>query len=261
MTGVDPLVNQPDPTLQPPGLVALAAVVGAALGAVVCVILPSVPWWFGLAFGVVPAWWVSRRLRSADGVVLDELDVREPSVSELARLDNLLDGLSLAAGLEVPDIVVIDAPGLNAAAVTAADRSSVVVTTGLLGELDRIELEAVAAELLVRIGSGQAERFTAAAATVGIELVDRGGPLRSLGTELMRRLVGGDGDVDADTDAVRLTRYPPGLIGALAKMDQLGSSIDVVTDGTAHLWIGPSVSEPPVARPELECRLDILGEL
>ncbi len=261
MSGVETLVNQPEPTLRPPVLIVLAAAVGAAIGVLVCAILPVVPWWFGFVVGAGPAWWVARRLGNADAVVLDALGAREPSGPEIARLDNLLDGLSLTAGLDVPDVWVVDSAGLNAAAIATGDRASVVVSTALVGELDRIELEAVAAELLVRIGSGQAERGTAAAATLGLGLVDGPGPLRPVGSELLRRMIGGDGDVDADTDAVRLTKYPPGLIAALVKMEEIGTSLDVVSDGTAHLWIAPTVSEPPVARPQLECRLDILGEL
>ncbi len=261
MSGVDQLVDQPGPSMTTTTLMVAASVVGAAFGVLLCAILPVVPWWIGLLLGGVPAWFLFRRSQEADSIVLEYLGTRDATDDEVARFDNLLDGLSLSAGLDVPETAVIDDPALNAAAVTADDRATVVVTSGLLDTLSRMELEGVAAELLVRLGNGQAERSTRAAALVGIPLIDKPGPLQSMGNSLMRRLVGSDGDVDADTEAVGLTRYPPGLIDALAKMQSDGSSLSRSTPGTAHLWMAPVSANPPIARPRLEWRMDILGEL
>ena len=63
-----------------------------------------------------------------------------------------MEGLSIGAGVRQPRLRVVDSPGLNAlAAGTSPARSIVAVTSGLLKELERIELEAVIAEELVQI--------------------------------------------------------------------------------------------------------------
>jgi heat shock protein HtpX len=166
-----------------------------------------------------------------------------------ARLWNLAEGLSISAGLRQPRLLVIDSPGLNAvAAGTRADRAIVGVTSGLLAELDRIELEAVLAEELMQIRHHQTTPATVVAATFGF------------GRSLVRRA---DQDAYADQAAVALTRYPPALASALEKLEAKGAEVADQPAWVAHLWLAdprPGVASSRGRLP-LRDRIEALREL
>ena len=179
-------------------------------------LLPT-PWWLGVLFGLVAAGvivWM--RVRNADQVVVSSLGGGLLKTDGAARLENLVQGLSLAGGVEEPQVVVLSDPARNAMAVRNAGRNRVVVTQGLLQSLEVVELEGVVAELLTRLKNGDAEAATLGAALFGQPILD--GPLRSVLGPVARmglgRLLSADRDLEADRQAVSLTRYPPGLHGA-----------------------------------------------
>jgi Zn-dependent protease with chaperone function len=139
-----------------------------------------------------------------------------------ARLINLVDGLATSAGIHPPELRVIDQPSLNAlAAGLRPERALVVVTTGLLEKLSRIELEAVVAEELVQVRRGEIVPGTVLAATWGW------GARFALPSER---------DSRADQLAVSLTRYPPALESALEKVALHGGVVEGLPRGLAHLW-------------------------
>ena len=153
-------------------VVALAvALLAVPLMIVLCVIaalIPAVPWWLGIPIGALVAIVVVvvRRRRSAE-IILAGLGASPAGVEDFPHLHNLVQGLSLAGGVGEPELHVIDDAGRNAAVVANGDRAAIVTTTGLLGALDRISLEGVVAEALVRIRSGDAEAATLGAALFG----------------------------------------------------------------------------------------------
>jgi heat shock protein HtpX len=174
--------------------------------------------------------------------------------SRHARLVNLLEGLSAGAGIRVPALRVMDQPGLNAmAAGLRPDRALVAVTEGLLEELTRIELEGVLAEVVVQIRRGDTVPLTVLAATWGWGA---------------RFTVPPDRDVASDQLAVSLTRYPPGLEAALAKMAAHGTAVTGVRRGLSQLWLAdPAPPQPDAGREghagrlPLEERVEALREL
>jgi heat shock protein HtpX len=140
-----------------------------------------------------------------------------------ARLVNLLEGLSAGAGIRMPTLRVLDQPGLNAmAAGLRPDGALVAVTEGLLDQLTRVELEGVLAEVVVQIRRGDTAPLTVLAATWGWGA---------------RFAVPPDRDATSDQLAVSLTRYPPGLEAALAKMAAHGSVVTGVARGLPQLWL------------------------
>jgi heat shock protein HtpX len=155
--------------------------------------------------------------------VLAALGGREADPAADARLLNLAEGLSISAGLRQPRLRVIDSPGLNAiAAGTRADRAIVGVTSGLLAELDRLELEAVLAEELIQIRHHETTPATVVAATFGLGRVIA---------------IGADRDAEADLAAVALTRYPPALASALEKLEAKGAEVRGQPASLSHLWL------------------------
>jgi Zn-dependent protease with chaperone function len=124
--------------------------------------------------------------------------------------------------------------------------------------LDRIELEAVVAHELAHIK--RLDVASAALAATGL-----GGLVRALGGErAVVWLVGADREIRADLAAVATTRYPPGLIAALERIDAAGdtcpSSVPAAVLGrTGQGWLVPVSRTSDDA--STEGRLDVLREL
>jgi heat shock protein HtpX len=152
------------------------------------------------------------------------------------RYTNLVDGLASTAGLPRPRLYVAEDDAANAFSVGRdPERSALVVTTGLLTTLNRVELEGVLAHELNHIWS-----WGARLATLGVALGRVPGLLRLLAPA--RR------EFDADEAGARLTRYPPGLVSALRKLAQMAPR-PPEPPAMRHLWImAPGdATHPPVA--------------
>jgi heat shock protein HtpX len=176
---------------------------------------------------------------------LRDAGAQEADPARWPRYANLVEGLSQAAGLPPPRLYVADSDAANAFSVGRdPGRSALVVTTGLLGGLNRVELEGVLAHELNHIWS-----WGARLATLGVALGRVPGLLRLLAPP--RR------EFDADEGGARLTRYPPGLVSALRKLAQLpGQPPD--RPGLRHLWI---MAPGDATHPPVDERIAALREL
>ncbi len=182
------------------------------------------------------------------------------------RLENVVDGVCLLVGVPVPALAVAPTAAANATAFgRRLDRSTLVVTQGLLDTLNRIELEAVVARLLTQIRDGRAAYLSTAVTTVGLPalLWPALWPLVQARTE---REASTGSDFDDDAEAVRLTRYPPGLADALETMSAAGMSTDAPRV-TWPLWLVDPRADAAVApdslpdyRADLETRVAVLRE-
>ena len=243
-------------------------VAGAILGALVALFTP-LGWWvmaiaLAAACGLAATWLAvgERLLRNAlfgaTSKVCDSQD--EP------RLTNIVDGVCLLVGVQAPALVVAPGSGANAVAVgRQPDRSTVVVTQGLLDSLNRIELEAVVARLLTQIRDGRSAYLTTAVTTVGLPALLWASLWPFVQARLEREASTGS-DFDDDAEAVRLTRYPPGLADALETMSRAGVRTDAPRV-TWPLWLAdPRAAETqlpddlPDYRADLETRVAVLRE-
>ncbi len=162
----------------------------------------------------VAAW-----VRSQGSRALNAVGARPGRSGELARLENLVQGLASDLAIPPPDLLVTDEPGPNA---LVAKRSGhvVVVTADLARDFSRTELEAVLAHCLVRVASDQV-----AAAQVGLAM----GPL---GTGLGGLTGGSD-----DTLTAGVTRYPPALASAIERCEPSRgrfAALWFVAEGPSH---------------------------
>jgi len=177
-------------------------------------------------------WGADRLVRSSlkrSGVSLRDADPRVD-----ARLYNMAEGLAATVGVRCPRLAVLDSDSLNAMVSGARrGRELVVVTSGLLEELDVVELEAVLAEVLYRLRHGEVAAETVLVATFGLG--------RSV-------LLGAGRDTRLDAGAVRITRYPPALTSALEKMETKGSVVPGQTERSAHLWVADPLGSSDAGR-------------
>ena len=249
-------------------LLVVLAVPAVLLGAILFAVIPVLPWWLGAIVGLLVAIGAVVAVHQrADRLVLSTLGPGIPESEHPIRLTNMVEGLTLAGGVIAPDLLVLDDPARNAMAVRRHDRNHLVVTSGLVQNLEVVELEAAVAELLTRLRNGDAERSTLGAAMLGRPLID--GPLGSLLGPVADRVLAGvlpvDRDLEADRQAVTLTRYPPGLIKALESMQGHELRPRVASAGTDHLWLAdPSGDERQAEDPQrapLSLRIDALAEL
>jgi heat shock protein HtpX len=188
-------------------------------------------------------------LLAGDSRVLAAIGGRDADPKRDARLVNLVEGLSINAGVRQPRIRVVESEGLNAlAAGTNPGKAVLAVTTGLLDGLGRIELEAVLAEELSQIRRGETLPGTVLVATFGI------GGTRTLMT---------DRDAAADQAGVALTRYPPALADALEKIEAKGAAVAGQPAYLAHLWLADprGAGASAVGRLPLRERIEALREL
>lgn len=251
--------------------VAIAAAVFAVpamiVASVVLALVPGLPWWLGLLIGAAIGVAVAAvRLRRALAILLTMLDAEPADPADHPRIHNLVEGLSLAGGVAEPELHVVDDDARNAAALAQGPRTAIVVSSGLLDSLDRVALEGVVAEALVRIRSGDAEASTIGAALFAPMLA---GPVAAVATPVashgLRLLLDEERELVADREAVALTRYPPGLLAALDTIRAGSARIGSMTPATEHVWLVPpsavGADGPAVRATPIDLRIDVLGEL
>jgi heat shock protein HtpX len=213
----------------------------------------SLPLPVPLAAGALPAaaWWL--RVRSVVRSAFPEAVARLAPIDDTrdtARLDNVLDGLVLAMGVPRPELRVVDEATPVALALAGAESGAVIVlTTGLLEGLGRLEHEAIVALLLDRIRSGHARNVLVADALAGL-------PRLPLVAGLVRRsrdvLVPDGADVAIDLDAVRVTRFPPALADVLGRIRDHGAvCTHPALVALRSSWVAAPVAHDAAARGSL----------
>ncbi len=183
--------------------VAAAGVVGLAGSAVLGVVAA-----LALAHVVVNAW------TGSQARILATVGGRGQTTDD-ARLLNVVEGLCSAFGLTAPAVVVV--PSLEPNTVTFArrgQRATLVVTSGVLDRLDRIELEALVAHELAHLRRGDVERAASIMSALSFLALHSNAIAR-----WCARLGGVDRESFADLAATSITRYPPALADALELLD------------------------------------------
>jgi Zn-dependent protease with chaperone function len=98
--------------------------------------------------------------RAGAGTMLQRLPSRELDLAVLAerQLNNVVDEMAIAAGIQPPAVRLIDSPAVNAVAVGLGTNDAVILaTSGFLKRLDRDERQAIVAHLVGSVGNGDLE--------------------------------------------------------------------------------------------------------
>jgi heat shock protein HtpX len=225
---------------------------------------PLIALLLGVVSGAVGAY---SALRFGASTILSISGAQPASREKYARFHNLVDGLSVGAGVVRPELYVVQSGGANVFTVARAPgKTSLCATTGLLRKLDRIELEAVVAHELTHVRALETYSNTVTVATVGsvplladyTDLAVQNGrkwmwPLALLFGLLMfaaplfawllRRSTDPDQECLADLRGVAVTRYPPGMAAALETLKNTSTVVDSGSRAAAHLWISSPFGE------------------
>jgi len=263
-------------------LTALAAVFGYVIGWVLegelrdAVVFVSFAGLVGAAvLAAASVIWSGISLAFGDRMVLSMADAKPIEKADAPQLYNVVEEMSLAAGVPMPRVMVMEVDALNAFATgTSTSHSAIVVTRGLLQTLNREELQGVIGHEMGHIANLDTRYMTVVGVTVGlIALVssmilqtmrwgsysggssssDRkssGGSailiivllvvavLAPLAAKAVQMAVSRQREYLADATSVRFTRNPDGLISALRKLEAAaGKPFPGVSDATQHLFI------------------------
>lgn len=120
---------------------------------------------FAVGFSITmtfTSYWSSAR------IALGATRARPAPREEFGRLHNLVEEVSIAAGIPKPAVYVVHDPAPNAFATgRSVDKAAVAVTTGLIDKMNRAELEGVIAHEVAHIRNGDMLVMTVAVATAG----------------------------------------------------------------------------------------------
>ena len=236
---------------------------GAVAGAVVLAVLVLVglPWLVGAVASIVVGALAVVGLRLTAWRLLVRLTRGSaPRGVDQEILENVLEGLCVSHGIPTPDIRVIHSDSINAlAAARTPAHSAIVITTGAVEQLERIELEGLLAHHLCRIRRGDAAFETLA----GVLLAWPLGAVGWLRRLVMGRVLPAGRSLEADFEAVSLTRYPPGLLSALMTLSAQTSQVPSPTVAALHMWIDEPDwgTDDTIRHPRLESRIAALNEL
>ena len=205
----------------------------------------------------------------------DKIVVKLARAKPIEKKDNpelyrLVENLAITAGLPTPTLYIIQDQQPNAFATGRnAQHGVVAVTTGLLEQLERTELEGVLAHELSHIGNKDMLVSTITVVLVGIIVLmadfffritfwgglggnnNRDGGqaklvlfavalvfliLAPILAQLIKFAVSRKRELLADASGALLTRYPEGLASALEKIASSPHELRAANDATAHLY-------------------------
>lgn len=203
----------------------------------------------------------------SDKIVIATTKARPVEYKEHPDLYNVLENLSITAGLPMPKLYIVDDPSPNAFATGRDPEHAVVaVTTGLLQILNRTELEGVLAHELSHIGNRDMLVSTVAVVLVGFVALlsdiflrslwfssgdrDRGNAgavilvvgivlaiLSPFIAQLMQLAISRKREFLADASGALLTRHPEGLATALEKIERAARPMKTTNNAVNHLWL------------------------
>ena len=210
---------------------------------------------------------------AGDRVVLASARAKEVTPEQEPRLHNVVEGLAIAAGMPKPRVYVVPETAPNAFATGRnPEHSSIAVTQGLLDIMNRVELEGVIGHELSHVVDRDILVGTVVATLVGAAVLmseffmrswlwggfrgrrgndSNGGGLElvifalgfvllviaPIAGQIIKLAVSRNREYLADAQGALLTRYPPGLVAALKKIEAAPHAMHAANNATAHLWL------------------------
>jgi len=228
---------------------------------------------------------------NADKIAVASVGARQVKRSEYKQYYDIVEGLTLASGMPMPKLYVMNSSQINAFASGRDPKHSVVcVTEGALQKLDKNELEGVLAHELGHIANYDIRYMTLVAVMVGMISIiseiflrsfwfkssDDSGKgnaifiligilmavLAPIAVYFVQMAISRKREFVADASSVKFTRYPDGLIRALKKIEKDNAPSEKrVSKAIAPLFIsnpfkGLGSTHPPIAK-----RIEVLERM
>ena len=232
--------------------------------------------------------WSVISLAFGNRMVLAMADAKPIAKADAPQLFNVVEEMSIAAGVPMPKVMVMEVDALNAFATgTSTSNAAIVVTRGLLDTLTREELQGVIGHEMGHIAnldtryilralqwgsyssSRSDDRKSSGGSAILIMMLLVVAVLAPLAAKAVQMAVSRQREYLADATSVQFTRNPDGLISALEKLEAAaGKPFPGVSDATQHLFIVNPVramtaktSALMATHPDLESRIARLRNL
>lgn len=206
----------------------------------------------------------------SDKIVLSLSGAREVDKKRDFTFYTVVENLSIAGGLPMPKVYVIEDPAPNAFATGRDPKHAVVCATrGLLEKLNRSELEGVIGHELSHVGNYDTRLMSIVAILAGLVVIlsdvasrsmwygggrsrdnedSKGGNilmvvglvlalLAPIAAQLIQLAISRRREFFADASSVKLTRNPEGLVQALIKIAADPHVLSSASNATAHMYI------------------------
>jgi heat shock protein HtpX len=202
----------------------------------------------------------------SDQVVLGISGAKEADKTQYHELYSLVENMSIASGIPMPRVYVINDTAMNAFATGRDPQHGVICfTTGIVASLEKRELEGVIAHEMSHIGNYDIRLMSIVSVLVGtitllVDWLTRGsiyGRRRSdregsdlivlislfvlvlspIIASLIKLAISRHREYLADATAAYITRYPKGLANALRKLHKDREVLEAANGATAHLYI------------------------
>jgi len=200
----------------------------------------------------------------SDKIVLNATKAQPIKKEDNPELYRIVENLAITAGIPMPKVFILNEAQPNAFATGRDEKHAVVaVTKGLLGKLERSEIEGVIAHEIAHIKNKDILLQTAVVVLVGVVVILSdfflrismwGGSdkdknilavilgiiaaiLAPIGASLIQLSISRKREFLADASGALLTRYPEGLASALEKISSDNSPLRTANNSNAHLFI------------------------
>lgn len=229
--------------------------------------------WLGYGLGFAGIWLIISGIMSfgsyfySDKLVLAQTGAKLATKEDYPNLNHIVENMSIASGLPMPKVYVVNDQAPNAFATGRDPKHAVVcATSGLLSKLTDTELEGVIAHEMSHVKNYDTRLMGVVAILVGtIALLtnffwrsmwfrgsdrDREGGNAAIGiiaivaailapiiAALLQFAISRRREYLADADGALLTRYPDGLADALQKIADDQHQLHNANVSTAHLFI------------------------
>ncbi|MFW6233090.1 MAG: M48 family metallopeptidase [Nanoarchaeota archaeon] len=231
----------------------------------------------------------------SDKIAITSVGAKKADKIKYKQYYGLVHGLTLASGLPMPELYVMNSNQINAFASGRNPENSVIcVTTGALEKLEKRELEAVLAHELGHIANYDIRFITLVTILVGMIAIISEIFLRSLWfssigdrdnraswifiligilmailapitVKLIQLSISRKREFSADASSVRFTRYPDALIKALKKI-KADSEAGITSEKKVSKAVAPLFFTNPLkglgsTHPSIEKRIQILERM
>ena len=229
--------------------------------------------------------WIS--FYNSDKIAIASVRAKKASREHYKQYYSLVEGLTIASGMPMPKLYIMHSNQINAFASGRNPENAVIcVTTGMLEKLDKKEIEGVLAHELGHVANFDIRYMTLVTVMVGMIAIASQIFLRSLWfrgsdnknfvfiligiamailapivVQLVQMAISRKREFNADASAVKFTRYPQGLIGALKKIQTDNHPEKKINKAVAPLFFSNPFRNLASTHPPVEKRIEVLQRM